>query len=113
VGFLYDIACQLERSARKWGFLLLEYLAHLQFAVLVLHVFGHHWVCQMIYHPRRRTLFDLTDGEGCERFWHSISKLIAYLCVCGYHRRIYTLDSQILHLQKTSIRCLGSWLAQC
>ncbi|KAJ7674150.1 hypothetical protein B0H17DRAFT_1161771 [Mycena rosella] len=104
VGFLYDIACQLERLARKWGFLPPEYLARLQFSVLVLHAFGHHWVCQMIYHLRRRTLFGLTDGEGCERFWHSISKLIAYLRVCGYHRRIYTLDSQILHLQKASIR---------
>lgn len=83
VGFLYDIACLLERSARKWGFLPQEYLDRLQFAVSVLHAFGHHWVCQMLYHPRRRTLFGLTDGEGCERFWHSISKLISYLRVCG------------------------------
>ncbi|KAJ7247676.1 hypothetical protein B0H12DRAFT_978568, partial [Mycena haematopus] len=83
VGFLYDIACQTERSARKWGFLPPEYLARLQFAVSVLHAFGHHWLCQMKYHPRRRTLFGLSDGEGCERFWHSISKLISYLRVCG------------------------------
>ncbi|KAJ7193672.1 hypothetical protein B0H12DRAFT_1207127 [Mycena haematopus] len=112
VGFLYDIACQTERSARKWGFLPPEYLARLQFAVSVLHAFGHHWLCQMKYHPRRRTLFGLSDGEGCERFWHSISKLISYLRVCGYHRRLYTLDSQIHHLQQASIRRLGAWLAR-
>ncbi|KAJ7821848.1 hypothetical protein B0H13DRAFT_2241700 [Mycena leptocephala] len=76
VGFLYDIACQLERSARLWGFLPPEMLARLQFAVSVLHAFGHHWVCQMLF-------FGLSDGEGCERFWHSISKLIGYLRVCG------------------------------
>ena len=29
-----------------------------------------------------------------------------------YHRRLYTLDSQIDHLQKASIRCLGAWLAR-
>ncbi|KAJ7430688.1 hypothetical protein B0H11DRAFT_2391891 [Mycena galericulata] len=112
VGFLYDIVCQLERSVRKWGFLPPEYMARLEFAVSVLHAFGHNWVCQMKYHPRRRTLFGLTDGEGTERFWHSISKLIAYLRVCGYHRRIYTLDSQIHHLQKASIARLGVWLAR-
>jgi hypothetical protein len=83
VGFLYDIACQLERSARLWGFLPPEMLARLQFAVSVLHAFGHHWVCQMLFHPRRRRFFGLSDGEGCERFWHSISKLIGYLRVCG------------------------------
>ncbi|KAJ7608819.1 hypothetical protein DFH06DRAFT_1148714, partial [Mycena polygramma] len=64
------------------------------------------------YHPRRRTLFGLSDGEGCERFWHSISKLISYLRVCGFHRRLYTLDSQIHHLQQASIRRLGAWLAR-
>ncbi|KAJ6534059.1 hypothetical protein DFH09DRAFT_1250036 [Mycena vulgaris] len=112
IGFLYDIACQLERSAHKWGFLPPEYLDRLQFAVSVLHAFGHNWVCQMMYHPRRRTLFGLTDGDGCEHFWHSISKLISYLRVCGYHRRLYTLNSQIHHLQKASIRRLGTWLAR-
>ncbi|KAJ6581299.1 hypothetical protein B0H19DRAFT_1251527 [Mycena capillaripes] len=106
VGFLYDIACNLERSARKWGFLPPEYMERLHFAVSVLHAFGHHWGCQLKYHPRRRTLFGLSDGEGCECFWHSISKLISYLRVCGYYRRLYTLDSQIHHLQQASIRCL-------
>ncbi|KAJ7603276.1 hypothetical protein DFH06DRAFT_1022371, partial [Mycena polygramma] len=56
--------------------------------------------------------FGLSDGEGCERFWHSISKLISYLRVCGFHRRLYTLDSQIHHLQQASIRRLGAWLAR-
>lgn len=83
VGFLYDIACNLERSARKYNLLPPEYLERLQFAVSVLHAFGHHWKCQMQYHPRRRPFFGFSDGEGCERFWHSISKLISYLRVCG------------------------------
>ncbi|KAF7364466.1 hypothetical protein MSAN_01108000 [Mycena sanguinolenta] len=112
VGLLYDIACQTHRSALKWGFLPPEYLARLQFAVSVLHAYGHHWVCQLKYHPRRRTLFGLSDGEGTEHFWHSISKLVSYLRVCGYHRRLYTLDSQIHHLQQANIRRLGAWLAR-
>ncbi|KAK6971788.1 hypothetical protein R3P38DRAFT_3336656 [Favolaschia claudopus] len=101
VGFLYDIVCQLERLVE-------EYMERMEFAVSVLHAFGHNWVCQLQYHPRRRTLFGLSDGEGCERFWHSISKLIAYLRVCGYHRRLYTLDTQIRHLRNASIGRLGA-----
>ncbi|KAK6987448.1 hypothetical protein R3P38DRAFT_2574747 [Favolaschia claudopus] len=112
VGFLYDIVCQLERSLRKWNFFPPEYMERMEFAVSVLHAFGHNWVCQLQYHPRRRTLFGLSDGEGCERFWHSISKLIAYLRVCGYHRRLYTLDTQIRHLRNASIGRLGAWLGR-
>lgn len=80
VGVLYDIACQLERSALRWGFLK-RYIARLAFAVSVFHAFGHAWACQLIYHPRKRLGFGFTDGEGCERFWHSISHLISLLRV--------------------------------
>jgi hypothetical protein len=80
VGLLYDIACQLERSARKWGFLD-RCLDRLIFAVAVFHAFGHDWPCQLLYHPRKRRGFGFTNGEGCERFWHSISHLIAHLRV--------------------------------
>ncbi|CAK5277257.1 unnamed protein product [Mycena citricolor] len=37
VGFLYDIACQLQRSAVKYEFLPPEYMARLEWAVSVLH----------------------------------------------------------------------------
>lgn len=82
VGILYDIACQLECSCIKWGFLE-EYFPRISFAISVFHVFGHGWPCHCIYHPRKCQGFGLSDGEGCERLWHSLSKLIPYLCVCG------------------------------
>ena len=53
------------------------------FQSLVFHAFGHQWPCQVIYHPRKCKGFGFSDGEGCEQFWHSISKLIAHLRVCG------------------------------
>ncbi|KAJ3818040.1 hypothetical protein F5880DRAFT_1492029 [Lentinula raphanica] len=111
VGLLYDIACQLERSCIRWGFLE-EYLPRITFAISVFHAFGHGWPCQCIYHPRKCTGFGLSDGEGCERFWHSISKLIAYLRVCGHHLRLYTLDLQIQHADGESLKGLGSWIAR-
>ncbi|KAG6847175.1 hypothetical protein H0H93_009716, partial [Arthromyces matolae] len=109
IGLLYDIGCQLERSCINWGFLA-RYLHRLLFGISVFHAFGHQWACQVIYHPRKRIGFGLSDGEGCERFWHSISKLIAYLRVCGYHQRIYTLDRQVQQFDKDSLEKLGNWL---
>ena len=82
VGVLYDIACQLHRSCVKWGFLD-EFLDRIVFGLSVFHAYGHQWPCQLVYHPRKRASFGLTDGEGCERFWNAISRLIRSLRVSG------------------------------
>ncbi|KAJ3715448.1 hypothetical protein C8R42DRAFT_549560, partial [Lentinula raphanica] len=111
IGLLYDIACQLERSCVKWGFMK-DNLPRIRFAISVFHAFGHGWGCQCVYHPRKCAGFGLSDGEGCERFWHSISKLIAYLRVCGHYIRLYTLDSQIQHADNESLRGFGLWIAR-
>ncbi|KAJ3717384.1 hypothetical protein C8R42DRAFT_586975 [Lentinula raphanica] len=111
VGILYDIGCQLHRSCVRWGFLN-DYLDRITFAISVFHAYGHGWACQCVYHPRKCEQFGLSDGEGCERFWHSISKLIAYLRVCGHHLRLYTLDSQVEHSSRESLMNIGKWLAR-
>ena len=82
VGILYDIGCQLHRSVEKWGFLA-EYKDRITFGISVFHAYGHQWPCQIIYHPRKCEGFGLTDGEGCERFWSSLKKLIPGLRVSG------------------------------
>ncbi|KAJ7075038.1 hypothetical protein B0H15DRAFT_956854 [Mycena belliarum] len=109
VGLLYDVICGLERSCRKWGFLD-RYMDRLEFAVSVFHAFGHEWACQVVFHPRKRVGFGFTNGEGCERFWHSISHLIANLRVCGHHNRLYTLDLQIEHADDGSLSRLAEWI---
>ncbi|EDR09779.1 uncharacterized protein LACBIDRAFT_325583 [Laccaria bicolor S238N-H82] len=50
------------------------------------------------------------NGEGCERFWSSIKLLIPSLRVTGYYNRLYTLDTQVKHLDKKSLLNLGDWL---
>ncbi|KAJ6548545.1 hypothetical protein B0H19DRAFT_952491 [Mycena capillaripes] len=109
VGLLYDIACTLERTCLKWGFLA-RWLDRIAFAVSVFHAFGHEWACQLLYHPRKRAGFGFTNGEGCERFWHSIQHLIAHLRICGYHNRLYTLDAQMEHNADASLLRLGDWI---
>ena len=82
VGLLYDIACQLHRSCIKWDFLS-DVRDRLSFAISVFHAYGHQWPCQVVYHPRKCVGFGLSDGEGCERFWSMIKRLIAPLRVSG------------------------------
>ncbi|KAJ7301708.1 hypothetical protein DFH08DRAFT_919079 [Mycena albidolilacea] len=108
VGILYDIACQAERSVRKWGFLG-QYIDRLRFAVSVFHAFGHDWPCQVVYHPLKCEGFGFSNGEGCERFWHSISHLIAHLRISGYHHRLYTLDSQVKQGDEANLFKLVEW----
>ena|ERR1700759_2413886 len=82
VGLLYDIACQLHRSFIKNN-ILPQFLPRLVFGLSVFHAYGHQWPCQVIYHPRKCQGFGLSDGEGCERFWSSIKKLIPSLHMSG------------------------------
>ncbi|KAJ7462893.1 hypothetical protein FB451DRAFT_1341052 [Mycena latifolia] len=97
VGLLYDVVCSFEQSCRKWGFLS-RFMDRLVFAV------------SLLYHPRKRVGFGFSDGEGCKRFWHSISHLIANLWISGYHNRLYTLDMQIEHADEASLTRLGEWI---
>ncbi|KAL0061974.1 hypothetical protein AAF712_011184 [Marasmius tenuissimus] len=109
IALLYNIGCQTDRSCQKWGFLS-GFLDRLGFAISVFHTFGHCWACQLIYHPRKCEGFGFSDGEGCERFWHAISRLIPHLRVCGYHQRLYTLDIQIAHNSEANLPKLGAWI---
>ena len=82
VGFLYDIACQVERSCWKWGFLA-EVMDRIVWGVSVFHAYGHEWACQLIYHPRKCIGYGLSDGEGAEHLWFEIRRLIACGQVAG------------------------------
>lgn len=46
------------------------------FAISAMHAYGHQWGCQLVYNPRIREGLGLTDGEGVERFWSRLRKLI-------------------------------------
>ncbi len=48
----------------------------MQFATSVMHAYGHQWTCQLAYNPRLKPGLGLTDGEGVERLWSRLRKLI-------------------------------------
>ncbi|EJD44915.1 hypothetical protein AURDEDRAFT_64944 [Auricularia subglabra TFB-10046 SS5] len=111
IGLLYDIACQLSRSIEKWQ-LLPNIANRLTFAVSVFHAYGHQWPCQIVFHPRKRDGFGLSDGEGCERFWSAIRHLISCLRVSGFRRRLFLLDRQMQALDELHAWKLGQWLCK-
>jgi len=109
IGLLYDIGCQLHRSCMKFNFLD-AYVDRIIFGISVFHAYGHQWPCQLVYHPRKCKGFSLSDGEGCERFWKAIKGLIPSCRVSGYYNRIYTIDTQVKHIDGQSLMGLGHWL---
>lgn len=109
IGLLYDIACQIHRSLLKWDFIP-EWEDRIEFAVSVFHAYGHQWSCQLWYHPRKSDKWGLSDGEGCERFWSQLKRLIPGLRVTGYHRRLFILDIQAEHIVKSKLVTAGRWL---
>ncbi|KZT05136.1 uncharacterized protein LAESUDRAFT_737664 [Laetiporus sulphureus 93-53] len=111
IGVLYDIACQLHRSCVKWGFLQ-DFSNRILFVISIFHAYGHQWPCQVIYHPRKCVGFGLTDGEGCEHFWSAIKILILSLHISGYHQWLFTIDTQVKHLDEQSLRSLEHWLGR-
>ncbi|KAG1898846.1 uncharacterized protein F5891DRAFT_954811 [Suillus fuscotomentosus] len=110
IGLLYDIGCQLERSCHKWKFMDDNTLSRIAFAIAIFHAYGHQWPCQIVYHPRKREGFGLSDGEGCERLWSFLKPLIPSLRVSGFNQRLFVLDTQIRHLDSKSLQGFGHWL---
>jgi len=41
-----------------------------------MHAYGHEWACQLIYNPHLAPGLGLSDGEGTERLWSRLIKLI-------------------------------------
>ena len=109
VGILYDVGCQIHRSALKWD-IMPRWMPRIVFGISVFHAYGHQWVCQLWYHPRKGDVWGLTDGEGCERIWSELRRLIPNLRVTGFHRRLFLLDLQIEHQDHQKLRLAGVWL---
>ena len=52
-------------------------LRRIQFATSIMHAYGHQRSCQLAYNPRLQDGMGLTDGEGTERTWSCLQKLIS------------------------------------
>ncbi|KAF9520234.1 hypothetical protein BS47DRAFT_1283725, partial [Hydnum rufescens UP504] len=109
VGLLYDIACQIHHSLLKWN-IMLEWMGQIEFGVSVFHAYSHQWTCQLWYHPQKSEKWGLSDGEGCERFWSELTRLIPGLRVTGYHHHLFIIDLQVEHIDELKQEGAGKWL---
>ena len=92
---LYDIGCVLDRSIQMVSLSVLVFCGFItrlslyqydilpeslrvrvQFVTTAMHAYGHQWSCQLSYNPRLCKGLGLTDGEGVERTWSRLRKLI-------------------------------------
>jgi hypothetical protein len=87
--------------------LLSPYRDRILWGISVFHAYGHQWPCQLVYHPRKRTDFGFSDGEGCERFWSSISYLIRPLRVSNVSAKNAVVNSQLINSVSSSFICSG------
>ncbi|KAI0259639.1 hypothetical protein BC834DRAFT_833182, partial [Gloeopeniophorella convolvens] len=111
VTVLYDIGCVVDRSVNNYDIFPESVTSRLAFATSAMHAYGHQWSCQLAYNPRFRCGMGLTDGEGVERLWSKLRKLIPLTRSSSRPKRLWLIDRQ-LNAINTELRCsLGSWVA--
>ncbi|KAJ8692510.1 hypothetical protein PTI98_009815 [Pleurotus ostreatus] len=109
---LYDVGCVLNRSLELYDILPPDITTRLAFTTSAMHAYAHQWSCQLVYNPRLREGVGLTDGEGVERLWSRLRKLIGITRTSGRSRRIWLVDRQLDSIGSSHREGLGDWLTR-
>ncbi|KAJ7305518.1 hypothetical protein DFH08DRAFT_918626 [Mycena albidolilacea] len=72
----YNMGCVTDHSFNLFPILTKGFREHVSFIINAMHVFGHWWVCQLVYSPHCHDGAGLSDMEGVEQLWSQIRKLI-------------------------------------
>ncbi|KAM6491874.1 hypothetical protein JOM56_012733 [Amanita muscaria] len=110
VATLYDIGCVLDRSLSLYDILPEHITRRLLFATSAMHAYGHQWSCQLHYNPRLREGLGLTDGEGVERLWSRLRKIIGITRTSAQNKRVWLIDRQANAIGTELRDDLGLWL---
>ncbi|KAM6496639.1 hypothetical protein JOM56_007112, partial [Amanita muscaria] len=112
VATFYDIGCILDRSLSLVSYdILPEHITRrLLFATSAMHAYGHQWSCQLHYNPRLREGLGLTDGEGVERLWSRLRKIIGITRMSARNKRVWLIDRQANAIGNELRDDLGLWL---
>ncbi|KZP10892.1 hypothetical protein FIBSPDRAFT_989058, partial [Athelia psychrophila] len=108
--FLYDIGCVLDVSVNKYDILSDAIMKRIMFATTAMHAYAHQWSCQLMYNPRLKPGLGLTDGEGVERLWSRMRRLIGVTRTAGRRRRLWILDRQLTFIGFDMRSGLGDWI---
>ncbi|KAH9816965.1 hypothetical protein DFH28DRAFT_1220476 [Melampsora americana] len=101
LGILYDIGCHLEKGIKKHNLFQEEREnGQLKFGTSAWHALVHIYTCQLKYNPRLLKGFGRSDGEGLERIWRQLSRLISYLRYSSKQHRLDALNLLALHINE-------------
>ncbi|KIL57472.1 hypothetical protein M378DRAFT_16228 [Amanita muscaria Koide BX008] len=112
VVLLYDIGCVLDRSIQLYDIIPSSTAARLRVATAAMHAYGHQWACQLVYNPRMQSGLGLTDGEGTERFWSRMRRLIGVERMSARARRVWLIDRQAMSIAEEHRDQLGDWITR-
>ncbi|KAI0259143.1 hypothetical protein BC834DRAFT_926329 [Gloeopeniophorella convolvens] len=115
---LYDIGCVVDRSLNnvacgrpiQYDIFPESLNNRLAFATSAMHAYGHQWSCQLAYNPRFQSGMALTDGEGVERLWSRLRKLIPITRSSSRSKRLWLIDRQLRAIHMELRDCLGTWI---
>ncbi|KAG2336107.1 hypothetical protein BDR05DRAFT_978861 [Suillus weaverae] len=91
---LYDVGCVLAQSLSKYDILPHSIVSRLRFATTAMHAYGHEWACQLVYNPRMCIGLGLSDGEGTERLWSRMVRLIGVERSSSRQRHLWLINHQ-------------------
>ncbi|KAF8131913.1 hypothetical protein EV363DRAFT_1449621 [Boletus edulis] len=107
---LYDVGCTLDRTLSLYDILSSNVVSWLRFATTAMHAYGHGWACQLVYNPRLSEGLGLSDGEGNERLWSWLIKLIGIERSSSRQRHIWLIDRQAAAIGAEMRMDLGNWI---
>ncbi|KAG9309814.1 hypothetical protein JVU11DRAFT_10191 [Chiua virens] len=110
VVIFYDIGCVLDWTLSLYNIFPDEIIQRLCFATTAMHAYGREWACQLVYNPRLMTGLGLSDGEGTERLWSRLIKLIGIECSSSRQHHIWLINCQLVAVGHEMWADLGDWI---
>ncbi|KAG1777166.1 hypothetical protein EV702DRAFT_1103447 [Suillus placidus] len=107
---LYNVGCVLARTLSKYDILSVSITSCLRFATTVMHAYGHEWACQLVYNPRICVGLGLSDGEGTERLWSRLVRLIGVERTSSRQHHLWLIDRQAVAIASEMRIDLGDWI---
>ncbi|KAL8276784.1 hypothetical protein RQP46_010840 [Phenoliferia psychrophenolica] len=110
VGVLYDIACALLAHINKRQLFTSSERARLIFACSVFHAFAHIWLCQILFNPGLQVGWGRANGEGLERGWSKLAKLVALLRNSTPSHRLEAIHFRVSYCNEQSLQLMARHL---
>ncbi|KIJ31905.1 hypothetical protein M422DRAFT_266403 [Sphaerobolus stellatus SS14] len=97
-----------NRSIAKHN-LIPDIAPRLSLATAAFHAYAHQFCCQVVFNPRKRVGFGMTNGEGNERIWALSKDTIGSERISGPNKQFFLLTRKFEYIGTLKRRKLVSW----